>query len=105
MTTDGPRLQPTFSEAAVMSIFASVVRGALAAAEEIDGKAPSSPATSESLRLALSRSIQKDLDQWGSRVLESAPARLKNEYHILHWLFLQTLEHQMSFGPSHDRPQ
>ena len=88
-----------------MGVFASVVRGALAAAEEIDGKAPSSLSTSESLRLALSRSIQKDLDQWGSRVLESAPAHLKNEYHILHWLFLKTLEHQMSFGPAQGRPQ
>ena len=105
MTTDGPRLRPTFSEAAVMGVFASVVRGALAAAEEIDEKAPSPTATSESLRLALSQSIRKDLDQWGSQILESAPARLKNEYHILHWLFLKTLEHQMSFGPSTNRPQ
>ena len=104
MTSDSPRLQPTFSEAAVMSIFASVVRGALAAAEDAEPKAPSPTAKPRSPSHVLFQSIDRDLDHWATHVLEGAPVRLKNEFQLLRGLFLKTLEHQMSFGPSRDQP-
>ena len=97
-------LCPTFSLAAVSSVFASIVRGALAAGEEIGGQDLEHTQTPQSLRLALCRAIDKDLDHWENHISTGTPSRVKKEFQVLRALFLKTLEHQMSFAPSRDQP-
>ena len=90
-------LKPTFSLMAVSFIFASVVRGALAAGEEIDRQRLEPAENSQSLRLALCQAIDRDLGHWENQNLTSIPDRVKKEFQLLRALFLKTLEHQMSF--------
>ena len=98
------RLTPLFSQAAVSSLIASIVRGVLEFGEEMHDRAdqPTLP-THEYLTL-LSQALERDLAHWDEHVLQNAPPRLKNELRVIRVLLQETLKHQMSFGPSHDQP-
>ena len=98
-------LKPTFSQAAVVCLVASVTRGVLAFSDEIDDIDDLRLLSPDEIRLRLSRSLERDLDHWDSHVMQAAPARLKNEFRVIRFLLQETMKHQMSFGSAHGRPQ
>ena len=99
------RLTPLFSQAAVSSLIASIVRGVLEFGEEIHDRADQPTLPTHEYLLLLSQALERDLDHWETHVMESAHPRLRAEFQVMRVLFRETMKYQMSFGPSHDRPQ
>lgn len=105
-------MQPEFSRAAVASFIASIVRGVTTFAEEIErtGREPTQPPPEAQPRASplavtmLSQVLDADLDQWETNVLATAPPRLLAEFQDIRWMFRETAQHSLSFGPSHDQP-